>query len=479
MADGSGRSLLDDEGRLFGLVNVIDVLVVLLFLAVVVAGVTLLLPGGGEADTRYATIDLGEQPEYVAERISPGDEWDPDGTAHSLTITDVYRFDVDGSTNVTIRAEINGTRIEPADAGDAPTLEFRGDRLRLGRTLGIDTGEYSADGQVTRVDQSGRDLPIQKSTFVVETQVSSGTIDEIAVGDQFRVAGDTFAEITDFEAYPNGNSTRYALLAITARTINRSGTLRFGDRPVRVGSTVPFETGEYELEGAIVSRGSSTIETEQRPLVLQTTVPTSVAADVQPGDEFRIGDTPVVTVEEVTVYATGNANRRRIVLGVNALTRSEDGSLLFGDRQVRIGSSIPLETGEYDIDGEVIRRDGLTEPGTPTVRTARLQLTNIPPERAEVITEGMTERVRGTETARIVEKTDEPAEVVLESDDGDIFLREHPRNRDVELVAELHVRELDDGSIRFRGETLLAGQTIRLELGSTTIEAELIAFTDG
>ncbi|PSP62511.1 hypothetical protein BRC73_00455, partial [Halobacteriales archaeon QH_7_66_37] len=62
---------------------------------------------------------------------------------------------------------------------------------------------------------------------------------------------------------------------------------------------------------------------------------------------------------------------------------------------------------------------------------------------------------------------------------GDIFLREHPRNRDVELVAELHVRELDGGSIRFRGETLLAGQTIRLELGSTTIEAELIAFTDG
>ena len=479
MADGSGRSLLDDEGRLFGLVNVIDVLVVLLFLAVVVAGVTLLLPGGGEADTRYATIDLGEQPEYVAERISPGDEWDPDGTAHSLTITDVYRFDVDGSTNVTIRAAVNGTQIEPADAGDAPTLEFRGDRLRLGRTLGIDTGEYSADGQVTRVDQSGRDLPIQESTFVVETQVSSGTIDEIAVGDQFRVAGDTFAEITDFEAYPSGNSTRYALLAITARTINRSGTLRFGDRPVRVGSTVPFETGEYELEGAIVSRGSSTIETEQRPLVLQTTVPTSVAADVQPGDEFRIGDTPVVTVEEVTAYATGNANRRRIVLGVNALTRSEDGSLLFGDRQVRIGSSIPVETGKYDIEGEVIRRDGLTEPGTPTVRTARLQLTNIPPERAEVITEGMTERVRGTETARIVEKTDEPAEVVLESDDGDIFLREHPRNRDVELVAELHVRELDDGSIRFRGETLLAGQTIRLELGSTTIEAELIAFIDG
>jgi hypothetical protein len=181
----------------------------------------------------------------------------------------------------------------------------------------------------------------------------------------------------------------------------------------------------------------------------------------------------------VTAYATGEADTRRIVLGVSALTRTEDDSVLFGDRKLRIGSSIPVETGEYNISGEVVRRDGLTEPGTPVVRTARLQLKNIRPERAEVIREGQVERIRGTETARIVEKTDQPAQVILTSEDGNIFQREHPRNKDIELVAELRVRELDDGSIRFRGDTLLAGQTIQLELGSTTIEAKLVEFTDG
>jgi len=479
MSDESGRSLIDEEGRLFGLVNVIDVLVVLLFLAVVVAGVVLLLPGGGEADTRYVTLDLGEQPEFIAEQITSGDEWDPEGTGDTLTITDVYRFSDGGKTSVTVRAMVNGTVFEPEETGADPVFEFLGDPLRLNRTLDVETTDYEVTGAVTRVDRSGQDLPVEQTAFVIETRLGSGTIDEVDVGDQFTVADSQFAEITDFQAYPGEDGNRYALLAISAQTIDRGGTQLFANRPVRVGTTVAFETSEYELDGQIVNRGSGAIETDGQPLVIQTTVPTSVASDVQVGDEFTIGGTPIVTVEEVTAYATGEADTRRIVLGVSALTRTEDDSVLFGDRKLRIGSSIPVETGEYNISGEVVRRDGLTEPGTPVVRTARLQLKNIRPERAEVIREGQVERIRGTETARIVEKTDQPAQVILTSEDGNIFQREHPRNKDIELVAELRVRELDDGSIRFRGDTLLAGQTIQLELGSTTIEAKLVEFTDG
>jgi len=479
MSDESGRSLIDEEGRLFGLVNIIDLLVVLLFLAVVVAGVVLLFPsGGGEADTRYATIDLGQQPDFIAEQISPGDEWDPEGTSDTLTITDVYRFSAGDGTNVTVRAMVNGTVFEPEEAGADPVFEFLGDPVRLGRTLDIQTTDYEVTGSVTRLDRSGSELPVERTSFVIETRLGSGTVDEIEEGDQFTVAGGQFAEITDFQAYPGEDGTRFALIAVSARTIDRGGTQLFAGRPVRVGTPVTFETNEYELEGEIINRGSENIETEEEPLVIQTTVPTSVAADVQTGDAFTIGGTPIVVVEEVTAYATGEADTRRIVLGVSALTRTEDDSVLFGDEQLRIGSSIPVETDEYDITGEVIRRDSRTEPGEPVVRTARLQIDNVRPERAEVIREGQVERVRGTETARIVEKTDQAAEVILTSEDGNIFLREHPRNRDIELVAELRVRELDDGSIRFRGDTLLAGQTIQLELGSTTIGAELVEFTD-
>ncbi|MFC7231557.1 DUF4330 family protein [Saliphagus sp. GCM10025308] len=67
--------LIDDEGKLFGRVNVVDALVVLILLAVVVAGIAVVgvLSGDAEPETRYATIDLGPQSEHVAEQISEGD----------------------------------------------------------------------------------------------------------------------------------------------------------------------------------------------------------------------------------------------------------------------------------------------------------------------------------------------------------------------------------------------------------------------
>jgi len=43
MADIRSSALLDDEGNLFGLINIIDALAVLLVLAVVIAGAALVL----------------------------------------------------------------------------------------------------------------------------------------------------------------------------------------------------------------------------------------------------------------------------------------------------------------------------------------------------------------------------------------------------------------------------------------------------
>jgi hypothetical protein len=61
---------IDDEGRLFGAINVIDALVVLLVLAVALAGITLVAGSNSvESETHYATLDLGSQPEYIVEQL--------------------------------------------------------------------------------------------------------------------------------------------------------------------------------------------------------------------------------------------------------------------------------------------------------------------------------------------------------------------------------------------------------------------------
>lgn len=577
-SDGDGgTTILDDEGRLFGLVNVVDLLVVLLVLAVAVAGAALFLLDSGEPDTRHVTINLGQQPDFIAEQISEGDTFEPEGTNDSVTITDVYRFEDGDETSVIVRATVRGKTIEPDDPDDDPTFQFRGEELQIGQSLPIQTADYNVEGGVTQLQRSGESLPTQQTNFTVEATVPAGIADEVTAGDQYRIAGDSVAEITAVQQFPSQNQGERSLrIGVSAETIDRGGlefantslrvgntipfrgegyeltgevlrrgtntieteqrpfivestvaadvvedidegdefqldgetlvriesttfypaedadqrqavlgvsvvsteedgTIVFGDRELRFGQQIPIRTAEYDISGTITRRGTSSVETELRPFVIETTVPVSVAEDIDEGDESRLGDQTLVRVESATFYTTGEPDQRRAILGVSALTREDDGTILFGDRELRLGQSIPVQTAEYDISGEIIRRDSTDEPGESQTVAATLEVRNIRPAISAAIEEGETEQIGDRTLVEITSKSTEPAEVILESENGEIFLREHPRNLDVELDADLLVRELEDGSLRFRGESLRTGDTIVLELGQLRVNAEVTA----
>jgi len=71
--------ILDEKGRLFGVVNVIDALAVLLVLAVVAAGAALVLGSEPEPEPEFAsthaTLDLGTQPDYIVAQLNEGDTY--------------------------------------------------------------------------------------------------------------------------------------------------------------------------------------------------------------------------------------------------------------------------------------------------------------------------------------------------------------------------------------------------------------------
>lgn len=576
--DDDERTILDDEGRLFGLVNIVDLLVVLLVIAVVVAGAALLLSSGpGEADTRHVTMNLGPQPDFIAEEISPGDTFEPEGTNDSVTITDVYRYEGGDGTNVIVRTTVRGTAIEPEDPDESPTFQFQGDELQVGQQVPIQTADYSVEGQITQIQRSGESLPTQQREVTIETTVPAGTADEVAVGDTYDVAGNSVAEITALQQfpaqtqeerilrlglsaqtidrgttqfgdtplrignaipfrgenyqlsgaiqrlgsssvdtqerpfviettvpadivedidegdeyrlndqtlvrvesttfYPGGNANqRQVLLGVSVRSSEEDSTVLFGDRELRLGRSIPIQTAEYDISGNITRRGTSTVETELRPFVIETTVPASLVEDIDAGDEYRLDDQTVVRVESTTFYTAAQADQRRAVIGVSALTREDDGTILFSNRELRLGQTLPIQTAEYDISGEIVRRDGTTEPGQPDMVTATLDIRNVRPEIAAAIEQGETERIGEQTLVEVVSKTTQPAEIILESEGGDIFLREHPRNLDVELEANLQIRELEDGSLRFRTEPLRTGDTIVLELGQLRINAQVTA----
>jgi len=383
MADESRlSSVIDDDGNLFGVINVVDALVVLLVLAVAAAGAALLVPSG-DSETRYVTIELGPQPDFTVEQIGVGDEadivtnadTDEETTAEdALQITDLYLFpaegdgDQEGDVSVIVRAEIEGDQIA---AGDSTTIGVGGEALRFGESLQIETTDYVASGTVTAIEEDDADITTEEETFVVQADVDR------------RVAG-----------------------------------------------------------------------------------------NVEVGDTYQIGDSPLVTVESVSEYVTDDRDTRRVVLGVSAETRVAGETAFVGEQPLRTGADLSIRTDTYDVTGEIIRTGSTQEPGTPDTRELSVTVDELSPTRTNALQAGMTEDVRDSVTAELLAVTDRPAEQVLESG-GELVVREHPRDREVDLTIETSVREQQDGSIQFRGDSLAIGEDVTFQFGDVIVDGEL------
>ncbi|CAP12964.1 DUF4330 domain-containing protein [Halobacterium salinarum] len=361
-------ALLDDEGNLFGVINVVDALVVLFVVAVVTAGAAFVLqpePAPEEPDlsSTHVTLDLGSQPNYIASEIGVGDTHDADENSE-LTITDVYRAPEDGQTRVTVRAELEGM------AND--------------------------DG------------------------------------------------------------------------------MTYADAPLRLGRSLDIATNRYQVSGAIRSVGANaSLPTDTTDVLLETGLPAVDADEVTVGDQLRIGGQTVATVETINAHATRDPNQHRVLVGLTLATISDGDTTRFGVTPVRRGNTLSLATDEYELDGRIQRVGTLEPPGTPTIRTVTLEISEVREDFAETFHAGMTERADDETIARVTNVDVEPSTLITTGDDGSVNVVDHPINRDVTLTTDLQVREATTGTT-FKGRSLQQGSTVVLDLGTTTIEATVV-----
>lgn len=154
---------IDDKGRLFGTINIIDALAVLLVLAVVAAGAAFVLGTDDQTDqatnqpentTTTVTVEItGVQP-YVADAIPEGPiESDSISTVQNKTVqsTEVVVQDENGTYHeqthprkktVTLDVTLNTTTTEE-------DVLFNEKPLEVGRQLTLDFGPVTVKGTVT------------------------------------------------------------------------------------------------------------------------------------------------------------------------------------------------------------------------------------------------------------------------------------------------------------------------------------------
>jgi hypothetical protein len=561
--------VIDEEGRLFGAVNVVDALVVLLVVAVGIAGVALVTGGeSGEPETRHVTVDFGTQPDYVVDRISSGDQSTfADGTKN-LTITDTYLTTTGTETRALARIRVPGEVVEG-------TFQVDDDPLRLGRALQFETDTYFINGTIQAVGND-TELPVEERTVVLRDTVPDDVARNVESGDRIRTGSETLASVQDVAVYDAANPDRRTLYVVaTLQTFANGDSVRFGDtrvetgrtlslplsgyqyngtiqrvgggfdrttraviasgvvdadtasemsagdtytvtgqsvatiqsvraydtddpnrkrvyvglsvqtlgygqqprlgtRPLEEGSTVPFRTAAYDFSASVVQFGTSDLEQTTEEVVVTSVVDVGVADRIAEGDAYTVGGRPAATVENLVVYGTGDPDRKRVYVGLSVQAVGFGEQPQFGaDRPLREGVTLPFRTPAYEFDGEIVRLGTLTQPGETAERTVTLQMENVPPDRADSVEAGLAETNAGQTVARVSDVQVEPAVVTLTSEDGNIYEREHPVNKDVTLTVELRVREQESG-VRFKGRTLQEGNEVVLDLGTTTVRATVV-----
>ncbi len=156
--------VIDENGRVFGVINIIDMLVILLVFAVGTAGVALVLGSGdgGATETRSETATItvradSVQP-YVADAVPPVGEVDggnvtaiENRTVEPATVVttnsagDVLVREHPTLKTITVTVTVDVSRTEG-------TLVYDQQRLKIGNSVSLDLNTVDLRGEVTAVE---------------------------------------------------------------------------------------------------------------------------------------------------------------------------------------------------------------------------------------------------------------------------------------------------------------------------------------
>lgn len=360
--------IIDEDGNLFGVVNIIDAFVLVFVLVVIAAGATLVFSGSftdkePTLKTTHVTLDIGKQPAFIASEINAGDTYSAGGNSQ-LTLTDVY-----------LASQGNGTRVIARAALRAPvsgdTISYSDAPPRLGRTLQVTTDRYQVKGQIQSIGQN-ETLARETSTVVLQSMMGAAQAREVTPGDKVRLGGQTVATIEHVNKYAtqNANQTRL-LIGVSLQTLVSNGEKHFGGVPVQQGAEITLNTAEYTLSGPIQRVGTSDPPgsvTTRTVTLRMSNVPEESANAIQPGMTEQNGDLTTARVIDVEtepslIISTGNngsvnvvehpVNRDVIITMELRMQKTTEG-VTFKGQSLRQGRTVVIDFGTISIEASVI-----------------------------------------------------------------------------------------------------------------------------
>ena len=355
--------LIDEQGRLFGLINVIDTVAVFLILSILVVGTAFVIDDGSppeELGSRNVTLDLGSQPSYVVTAIDVGDSYSPSANAN-LTVLDLHLSPQGSETRVIVFARLSGVATEG-------TINYNGAPLRLGRELSIQTGTYNVSGTIRSVDD---DFTTSRTDILLTTVVDGSVAEAIETGDAYRIGDHEVASVDSVSVYGTEDADRKQIaVGLRLWTYDDANTSYFGSKVIHVGTELQFRTDSYGFSGTIERVGT----TQQRGTPTTRTVTLrvldvrpAVAESIRPGmSESAGGDTvaritegirepaTVVFTDEGNIYERDHPLNSDLTICAELSVRETTSGFVFKQQSLQRGHSVVFDLGSITIRATVV-----------------------------------------------------------------------------------------------------------------------------
>lgn len=389
--------IIDEKGRLFGKVNIIDSLVIFFILFVLVSLYfghkrfsNIVSPPVSTANPLslefYATAN-GMSPE-VAKLILVGDKVSENGNALA-EILDLGKAEVD------VR-EIKIDQDEVVSVSDPGFLQlplkirlngeikqdyffYKGEKLRLGSNIPFNNEKYkimiridSSVGRACKLSPFELDISLAPLNQNQIKLISSGDkfIDDLGGGNILNVGEPVLYTLDSKERRTSSLQQLLSEVVIKARLLGqiKDGYFYYAEQKINVGSKIQLKTGKYKVEGVVKS--------EPRPLheqrvILQANfkyLMPEVAALIKAGDEEKddrgiviakvkaiINNKPNTTLVQNggKLIRANHPEMRDVLLVLEIVCVRDKDKISFKNIPVKVGNNLSLMAKEYDLTGTI------------------------------------------------------------------------------------------------------------------------------
>ena len=359
--------LIDEKGRLFGKLNIVDVIAVLIVLLVIVAGLKFLY---SEDEKQWTTMDIVAREQVVTDKLFVGKtiEKGDSVVAEVLSVTVVPSERAEtglGSTkNIYLTLRILASR-------DNKELYFMGQQIKLNSEIELAFQDIVfEEAVVTGINTSRYD--VNRSVSINLGVVDQSTIRKLEDGTEFKdFSGSYQGRVLDLEVIPQGDSGKQVIVHAELACERIGNRIYYQKQLLRINNELYLSADDLELKGTIIDTDYEKAKEEVvNVLVVAAGLEPYVAEAISVGDTetgynsrvlAEIVDVEISPSEMVVIAESGEVLRQEnpvlkdAILEVEVTAELVEKSYMFHQSELKVGNSFRFDSPRYSIRGEIVQ----------------------------------------------------------------------------------------------------------------------------